>query len=128
MAWSKPPQALIELFAESLPDEPGVQRRKMFGLPCAFVNGVMFAGVFQDTMFARLPPDLAEAFERDYAAEVLEPIAGRPMKAYRVLPDDVIADEDRLAEVLATAFRHTALLPPKAPKPKAPRKYRAGEG
>lgn len=119
MAWSKPPQALIDLFSESLPDDPGVQRRKMFGMPCAFVNGVMFAGILQDSMFARLPPGLAEAFERDYAAEILEPIAGRPMKAFRVLPDDVVADEHRLAEVLTTAFRHTALLPPRVRKPGA---------
>ena len=68
MAWSKPPQALIELFSESLPDDPGVEPRKVFGLPSAFVNGVMFAGVFQDSVFARLPPDLWATLEREMGA------------------------------------------------------------
>jgi TfoX/Sxy family transcriptional regulator of competence genes len=118
MPWSKPPQALVELFTESLPDDPGVQRRKMFGLPSAFVNGVMFAGVFQDSMFARLPLELAATLERDYGATAFEPMPSRPMKAYLVLPDDILADEDELAAALSAAFLHTAALPPKVSKPK----------
>ena len=121
MAWSKPPQALVELFTESLPDDPGVEPRKVFGLPSAFVNGVMFAGVFQDSVFARLPPDLRATLERDYGAKVLEPMPGRPMKAYLVLPDDIVADEGRLSAALQVAFLLTAALPPKVRKPKAPK-------
>ena len=33
MAWEKAPRALVELFAESLPDDPRIERRKMFGYP-----------------------------------------------------------------------------------------------
>jgi len=121
MAWSKPPQALIELFSESLPDDPGVEPRKVFGLPSAFVNGVMFAGVFQDSVFARLPPDLWATLERDYGAKTLEPMPGRPMRAYLVLPDDVVADEGRLSAALQAAFLLTAALPPKEKKSKTPR-------
>jgi hypothetical protein len=36
MAWTKFPQGLIDLFEESLPDDPlAFERRKMFGYPCA---------------------------------------------------------------------------------------------
>ena len=61
MAWVKAPQALADLFAESVPDDPRVERRKMFGYPCLFVAGNMCAGVFQDRIFARLSPAAAAA-------------------------------------------------------------------
>ena len=118
MAWTKAPQALKELFAESLPDDPGVPARQMFGYPAAFVHGNMFAGVFGDGMFARLPPELRASLERDHAAKPFEPMAGRPMKDYLALPEAVIADEAALAGALSAAFRHTGALPPKVKKAK----------
>ena len=39
MAWKKAPAALIDLFGASLPDDPRIERRQMFGYPAAFVNG-----------------------------------------------------------------------------------------
>ncbi|MBJ7412837.1 MAG: hypothetical protein JHD15_21120, partial [Phenylobacterium sp.] len=48
MAWTKSPKSLVDLLELSLPDAPGLQRRKMFGYPVAFVNGHMCAGLFQD--------------------------------------------------------------------------------
>jgi len=38
MAWRKSPEPLIQLFDEALPDDPLIERRKMFGYPCAFIN------------------------------------------------------------------------------------------
>lgn len=119
MPWTKAPQALKDLFRESLPDAPGVEARQMFGYPVAFVNGNMFAGVFGDGIFARLPPDLRASLERDHAARPFEPMAGRPMKDYLAVPDAVVADETALAAALAAAFSHTAALPAKIKKPKA---------
>lgn len=53
----------------------------MFGYPAAFVNGNMFTGVFADRVFVRLPADeLAEAAR--LGGKLLEPMPGRPMKAY----------------------------------------------
>ena len=121
MAWTKAPQSLMDLFTESLPDAPGLTQRKMFGYPAAFVHGNMMAGVFGDGVFARLPPQLRDELERDHGAKAFEPMAGKPMKDYLGLPDDVLADETRLAELLAAAYRATAALPPKADKPKKAR-------
>ena len=121
MAWTKAPQGLVDLFSESLPDTAGLVRRKMFGYPAAFVNGHMMAGVFGEGVFARLPPSLRAELERDYAAKPFEPMAGRPMKDYLGVPDEILADEQRLAELLTAAYRATAALPPKAEKPKKPR-------
>jgi hypothetical protein len=40
------------------------------------------------------------------------------MKGYALIPDEVLADEDRLTETLAKAVRFTAAMPPKEKKAK----------
>lgn len=116
MAWTKSPKSLVELFELSLPDAPGLQRRKMFGYPVAFVNGNMCAGLFQDSAFARLPPALSAQLVDNHGAQPFEPMAGRPLRDYLTLPEAVMEDEARFAELLAAACAFTAGLPPKAPK------------
>ena len=120
MAWDKPPFWLTELFAIALPERPGVERRKMFGCPCAFAGGHMFAGVIQETVFARLPPGECAALDDP---PPFEPIPGRPMRAYVVLPEAVLEDEHELARLLDSARAAAAGLPPKVRKPP---KARAG--
>ena len=117
MAWTKSPQGLVDLFGVSLPDAPGLERRKMFGHPAAFVNGNMFAGLFQDVAFARLPPSLQAELEREHGARHFEPMPGRPMRAYTALPDEAIEDEERFGQLLSAAFAFASALPPKAKKP-----------
>jgi TfoX/Sxy family transcriptional regulator of competence genes len=116
MAWIKAPQGLIDLFDESLPDDPRLQRRKMFGYPAVFVHGNMAAGLFQDRVFVRLSDADRAALPR--GGDYFEPMPGRPMKAYAVIPDEVVADEERLAEVLGRAVTFTGTLPPKKTEPK----------
>lgn len=121
MAWAKSPSSLVDLFAACLPEWPGLERRQMFGYPAAFVNGNMFAGLFQDRAMARLPPRSRAALEAAYGAKPFEPIPGRPMKAYLELPADVLDDEGQFADLLAEAFVFTSAM---APKIKAPRKVK----
>ena len=118
-SWTRAPQGLIDLFDECLPPDPLVERRRMFGYPAVFVRGNLAAGLFGDRVFARLS-------EADRAAlpgggDYFEPMPGRPMKAYAVIPDEVVADEAALAEVLATAVAFTAALAPKERKAKKAR-------
>jgi TfoX/Sxy family transcriptional regulator of competence genes len=115
MQWIKSPQGLIDLFADCLPDDPRIERRKMFGYPAVFVRGNMCAGLFQDRVFARLSDEDRSALPG--GGDYFEPMPGRPMKAYAVIPDDVIADEAALAEVLARSVAFTAALPAKEKKP-----------
>jgi hypothetical protein len=114
MAWVKAPLALVDLFTESLPDDPRIERRKMFGYPAALVQGNMCAGVFQDQVFARLSPTDRAALPGGGAN--FEPMPGRPMKGYTLIPDEVIADEAQLGAELAKAVAFTADLPPKEKK------------
>jgi hypothetical protein len=106
MAWTKSPKSLVDLFELSLPEAPGLQRRKMFGYPVAFVNGNMCAGLFQ----------LSAELVADHGARPFEPMPGRPMRAYLTLPEEVVEDEARLADLLGAACAFTAGLPPKASK------------
>jgi hypothetical protein len=122
MAWTKAPQSMVALFDASLPSGPGLERRQMFGYPCAFVNGNMFAGLFQDIAFARLPPGLHAELDAEFGARHFEPMPGRPMRAYVVLPEEVVEDEERYAAILAAAFAFTSAMPAKAKKPRKPRK------
>jgi TfoX/Sxy family transcriptional regulator of competence genes len=123
MAWTKSPQGLVDLFAESAPDDPRVERRKMFGYPCIFVGGNMCAGLHQSAMFARLSG--ADAAALPGGARPFEPMPGRPMAGYVLVPDDVLADEAELAALLAKAVAFTATLPPKEKKAKAARRAKA---
>ena len=114
MAWTKASQSLVDLFDESLPDDPRLERRKMFGYPCAFVAGNMAAGLFGDRIFARLSPEDRAALPG--GGEDFAPMPGRAMKGYVLVPDDVVADEGALAETLARAVSFTGSLPPKEKK------------
>jgi uncharacterized membrane protein len=48
-------------------------------------------------------------------------MAGRPMKDYALIPDEVLADEAALATALADAVAFTASLPPKEKKARKPK-------
>jgi hypothetical protein len=114
MAFTKSPPELVEAFAASLPDEAGVRRRPMFGYPSATVGGHMFASLFRDRVVVRLPPaELAELLAQP-GAHAFEPMPGRAMTGYGVLPPEVAADPGALRDWLARAHRAAASLPPKA--------------
>src|SRR6185295_2929223 len=120
MAWRKSPPELVETFHAVLADDPRVQRRKMFGFDCAFVNGQMFSGLFEDRMMVRL--DDAERAELLAlpGAMPFEPMPGRPMREYAVVPPALVAAQPRLAPWVARAFAYAVALPAKARKKRAP--------
>jgi TfoX/Sxy family transcriptional regulator of competence genes len=82
----KPDQASVALFKSLVPDHPNVTVRPMFGNISAFVNGNMFFGVFGNDLFVRLSAeDQAELLKKNGASK-LEPMKGRPMKDYIIMP------------------------------------------
>ena len=126
MAWEKSSAELIERFDAALPDDPAVERRKMFGYPCAFVNGNMFTGLHQQNLIVRL--DEAERTEMMAAGAgaPFEPFPGRRMREYVALPARTIADPVALAAIVAKGLAFAASLPPKPPK-KPRKKARAAK-
>ena len=85
MKWEKPSDSLVKAFDEALPKTTRVEKRKMFGMPAAFVNGNMFAGLHNQNIVLRLSDkDRAALLKSDWAQ--FEPMPGRPMKEYLTTP------------------------------------------
>lgn len=120
--WRKSPASLIELFTSVLPDEPTIEKRQMFGYPCAFVNGNMFTGLHQESVIVRLDEDDRTRLIEEIGAKQFEPMPGRPMREYVALPQAVLDNRDRLTEIISTARDFAALLPPKVKKPRKKKK------
>ncbi len=116
--WAKSPPSLVALFTETAPHGPGVTYRNMFGYPAAFVNGNMFAGLFQDGLFVRLGPATRAALEAEYGSHPFAPMPGRPMKDYMLVPEALLEDEAAIERLLAQALAHASGLPAKEKKAK----------
>jgi TfoX/Sxy family transcriptional regulator of competence genes len=112
-AFTKSPPELVERFSSLLDRFPGADRRKMFGYPGAFVGGNMATGLFRDTWIVRLAePDRAELLAIDGAAP-FEPMPGRPMRGYVVLPRAIVADDTALESWVRRSVAYAESLPPK---------------
>ena len=94
----------------------------MFGNLGAFVNGNMFAGLFGDDLGVRLIEDASLSALRSVAGTGPFGPAERPMGGYLALPREWRDHPERVAEWVSTALEQVAVLPPKQPKARAPRK------
>ena len=111
--WQKPSAALVEAFNTAIVQVPGAEPWRMFGCPCAFANGQMFAGVHQETLFVRLPENERQELLKLAGAHPFEPMAGRPMREYVVLPAALVASDDDLHNWLVRGLQYAQSLPPK---------------
>jgi TfoX/Sxy family transcriptional regulator of competence genes len=127
--WRKSPDDLIAPFHAALPKDLRIEHRKMFGYPCAFVAGNLFAGLHQESVIIRLSKDDRAATLAKDGAQLFEPIPGRPMREYVTVPAGVLGDRSKLAIWLRRGLDYAASLPPKAKKARrAARSASAGAG
>jgi TfoX/Sxy family transcriptional regulator of competence genes len=117
----RPTQETKDFFASIVPDHPAVAIRPMFGQLSAFVNGNMFMGIFGEEVLVRLPEEDRGAVIAA-GGRVFEPMAGRPMREYVVLPEAWRDDVPTIEEWAARALDHAEELPPKQPKKKSTKK------
>ena len=94
MAWKKSPPELIAAFEKAKPADPSITSRPMFGYPALFLKGNMFAGTYQDKIVVRFGDDRTIAGAN--TAKAFEPMPGRAMKEYVVVPDAVIKSPAKL--------------------------------
>jgi TfoX/Sxy family transcriptional regulator of competence genes len=100
MGWTKPSESLLDLLEETL-EGVDFERRKMFGQWALFLRGHMFAGIFQDAIFVRINPDEQdEVRQLSDEVEQFEPLKGRAMREYLVLPPAIFEDRDIFISVL----------------------------
>ena len=118
MDFKKSPPELVAKFDKLAPGPPA-QKRQMFGYPACFVNGNLFMSLFADRMVLRLPDADREALLKLKGAEQFEPMPGRPMKEYVMVPPSLVSSPRKLEPWIAKSLAYGASLRPKAKKPKA---------
>jgi TfoX/Sxy family transcriptional regulator of competence genes len=102
-----------KLFEELTPSRSEVTSKKMFGQPAAFASGNLFMGVYGESVFVRLSEsDRSEARSRTGFAP-FEPMPGRVMVAYWVLPASVLRDRAEARRWVAKSLAYALTLPPK---------------
>jgi hypothetical protein len=111
-SFSKSPPELVERFTTVMDRYPDAARRKMFGYPAAFVGGNMATGLFAEHWVVRLPDEeIAEA--KVAGAGNFEPMPGKPMKAFVVIPSADVSDDAAIARWVERGLAHAASMPAK---------------
>jgi len=112
-SWKKSPPELVAAFEALAARRPELIVRKMFGYPAGFVGGHMTTALHEDRWIVRLPPIERAELLATPGATPFEPMPGRPMKEYVVLPADLAADPAELDAWVDRAIAHVGTLPPK---------------
>jgi TfoX/Sxy family transcriptional regulator of competence genes len=109
----KPSEQAKAAFTRLVPDEPTVTMRPMFGNLAAFVNGNMFAGLFGEDLFVRLPDDQSAPIRKQGGRD-FEPMAGHAMNGYVMVPTTWSSKPAPTKTWIADALAFARGLPPKA--------------
>ena len=113
---TRPDEDPKEFFRSILPDNPRITIRPMFGNISAFVNGNMFAGLFGNDLFVRLSEESRKELLEKKGASLLEPMKGRPMKEYVVIPKAWRNQHETVRIWVIRSLDWTSKLPPKKMK------------
>jgi YjbR len=105
-------EALDAFLLENVEVEPG----KAFGLPAYYVNGKMFAAVYEDGASIKVPEEMvAELLARDGISE-FRPMGRHVMKSWVLIRRQDPADYVKDRELFQAAFDHVYLLSEQAKK------------
>lgn len=100
---AKASTALLERFEVLTEVVPGADRKLVFGCPSCLVSGHMFFGVHETGLFVKLSPDVGEELLAEGGAP-FEPMPGRAMNGFYVLPDGDVVDWVRRAHDYAQSL------------------------
>jgi len=112
----RPDKESVDLFQSLVPKGDRVTVRPMFGNISAFVNGNMFFGVFGNDLFVRLPSEDQSELLKNKGSSMLEPMKGKPMKDYVVLPKTWRARPETLRSWITKSLEWSSKLPAKKAK------------
>lgn len=114
--WKKTPPELVEFLHASVKGIP-CRLKPMFGYPVYFINDNMFIGTHQDNLFLRLSEKDRKSLEQENdEVHLFEPLPGRVMKDYVVLPESLVGNKAAFAEWLRKSAEYVSSLPPKKRK------------
>jgi len=110
MSWPKASsekEVLLDELVEGLPCE----KKRMFGAPCFFAKHSMFTGVFAEDIFIRLPDkERARFIKENRGAKAFEPIEGRKMSEYLIIPHALLKNKDSVRQWLRVSFDYSSTL------------------
>jgi len=109
----KPSENAKAAFTKLVPGDPRVTLRPMFGNLAAFVNGNMFAGLFGEGLFVRLP-DTEAAPVHKAGGRDFEPMAGHAMRGYVMVPATWQSKPEPARGWIKQALAITGKMPAKA--------------
>jgi TfoX/Sxy family transcriptional regulator of competence genes len=119
MQMPKSPPALIERFDTVASDFPEATRRLTFGFPCLYVGGNMVTGLYGESWHVRVDKDDTDELLRLPGARPFEPMPGRPMTGFTLLPEAIVDDDAAVREWVGRAIAHVSTMPVKTPKPRS---------
>ncbi len=117
--WKPAPAEATTAFESATSGLSGGERRKMFGYSCFFAKGNMFAGLHEAGMILRLSEEQRKEFLCLKDAKQFEPMPGRVMREYVVVPKVLLDSPERLRAWVEKSLAYGLSLPAKAKKKKA---------
>ena len=123
-SFAKSPPELIERFDAIAAEFPEATRRLTFGYPCLYVGGNMVSGLYESSWHVRLGADDRRELEAIPGAGTFEPMPGRPMTGFTLLPPAIVDDDKAVRGWVRRAVDYGSTLPEKVPKSKS--KSKAG--
>jgi TfoX/Sxy family transcriptional regulator of competence genes len=115
MSMPKPSEQAKSAFQKLVPPDPAVTTRPMFGNLSGFVNGNMFCGLFGEDLFVRVSEG-DQAKIRKQGGRPFEPMPGRAMTGYVVVPVGWQKKPDATRAWVITALSWSRALPAKPSK------------
>jgi TfoX/Sxy family transcriptional regulator of competence genes len=114
--WKPAPREAVAAFDAATSGLAGAEPRKMFGYSCVFANGNMFSGLHEAGMVLRLPDEHRAEFLRLKGAEQFEPMPGRVMREYVVVPKMLLNAPEKLRAWVEKSLAYVSSLPAKPKK------------
>ena len=114
--WKPAPAGAVAAFKAATSGLAGAEPRKMFGYSCVFAEGKMFAGLHEAGMVLRLPDEPRAEFLRLKGAEQFEPMPGRVMREYVVVPEVLLRAPEKLRMWVEKSLAYVSSLPAKPKK------------
>lgn len=114
--WKPAPHEAIVAFEGATSGLPGAEPRKMFGYSCVFAKGNMFAGLHEAGLVLRLPDEQRTEFLRLKGAKQFEPMPGRVMREYVVVPKVLLNAPEQLRAWVEKSLDYVLSLPAKPKK------------
>jgi TfoX/Sxy family transcriptional regulator of competence genes len=111
----KSPPELVNRFDELAELVPEANQRLMFGYPSCVLRGNMFMSLYEDSLVLRLAEADRTRLLAEPDASPFEPMPGRPMREYVVVPPALVSDP-AIDDWVALSYAYAQQLPVKKPK------------